>query len=201
MEAVTGDALTTALADYKGSMLGFSRASLVPVKGFPPLADSREPTPPTHARPDTSTDTSRQVPFVFNADGGILTYFVRPEKADSFELSLAKVSEALAASSNPERRRQALGWRVFKSSEPGPTGTTIYVNVLWPAVRGVSYSHSDILAEAFPDQAKELSLSFRDAIAGASRVELTLLEDFTQPSTSRDPGQAHDAAKTPQHRN
>src|SRR5438045_7243466 len=88
-------------------------------------------------------------PFVFKGDGGVILNFVKADKTADFEMVLGKVKEALAKSEKPERKQQATGWRVFKASEPGPSGAVIYVFIMDPVVKGGDYSIGQILVEGF----------------------------------------------------
>jgi len=59
------------------------------------------------------------------------------------------VKEALAKSEKPERKAQAVGWKVFKATDPGPGGAAIYVFIMDPVAKGAEYSVGNILVEAF----------------------------------------------------
>jgi len=78
-----------------------------------------------------------------------------PDTAD-FEAVMARVKEALGKSQDPQRKQQALSWRVFKGLETGPGGAVIYVWLLDPPVKDVEYVITDILREAFPNEAQDL---------------------------------------------
>ena len=95
-------------------------------------------------------------PFVFPGDGGVILNFVKADKTADFEMVLGKVKEALAKSEKPERKQQATGWKVFKASEPGPSGAVIYVFVMDPVVKGGDYSVGQILVEGFGAEGQTL---------------------------------------------
>jgi hypothetical protein len=88
-------------------------------------------------------------PFVFPGDAGVILNFVKADKTADFEMVLGKVKEGLAKSEKPERKQQATGWKVFKASEPGPSGAAIYVFIMDPVATGAEYSVGNILVEAF----------------------------------------------------
>jgi len=121
-------------------------------------------------------------PFVFPGDGGVILNFVKADKTADFESVLGKVKEGLAKSEKPERKQQASGWKVFKATEPGPSGAVIYVFVMDPVVKGADYSVGNILVEAFGQtegQAlyKTYSESYSNPAIGAL-LHLTLVQDL-----------------------
>ena len=81
---------------------------------------------------------------------------IKADKTADFESVMARVKEALGKSQDPQRKQQALSWRVFKGLETGPGGAVIYIWVLDPPVKEVEYVITDILREAFPNEAQDL---------------------------------------------
>jgi hypothetical protein len=144
-----------------------------------PAQPPAQPAPP--AAPATQPPAGQPNPFVFNSDAAMLTFFIKPDKAADFEKVMAKLHEALANSDKPERKQQAAGWKLYKGADPGPNGTVIYVNFLSPALKGADYTISKILAEVFPQEVQQLFPLYRDAFAGLSRAELSLIHDFSAP--------------------
>ena len=102
-------------------------------------------------------------PFVFPGDAGVILNFVKADKTADFEMVLGKVKEALAKSDKPERKAQAAGWKVFKASEPGPSGAVIYVFVMDPVAKGAEYKVGDILVEGFAAEGQTLYKTYSDA--------------------------------------
>jgi hypothetical protein len=102
-------------------------------------------------------------PFVFPGDAGVILNFVKPDKTADFEMVLGKLKEALAKSEKPERKAQAAGWKVFKASEPGPSGAVIYVFVMDPVAKGAEYKVGDILVEAFGAEGQTLYKTYSEA--------------------------------------
>jgi hypothetical protein len=102
-------------------------------------------------------------PFVFPGDGGVILNFVKADKTADFEMVLGKVKEALAKSEKPERKQQATGWKVFKASEPGPSGAVIYVFLMDPVVKGGDYSVGQILVEGFGAEGQTLYKTYSES--------------------------------------
>jgi hypothetical protein len=118
---------------------------------------------------------------VFSSDAAVLTLFVKRDRIPGFEQVVRRVHEGLAASRRPIRLEQAAGWKLFKSKEQGPNGTVLYLSLISPVVKGAEYSVPQVLQEAYPQEAPQLLSLYRDALAGLSRTELRLLEDFGAP--------------------
>ena len=92
---------------------------------------------------------------------------------------MGKVKEALQRSDKPERKQQGQGWRVFKAKEPGANNSVLYVFWLNPAVKGVDYTVSAILNEAFPGEVQDLYKKFSDSFAGGQTlVNLDLVSNM-----------------------
>lgn len=102
-------------------------------------------------------------PFVFPGDGGVILNFVKADKTADFEMVMGKVKEALAKSEKPERKAQAVGWKLFKAGEPGPGGAAIYVFLMDPVAKGAEYSVGNILVEAFGAEGQTLYKTYSDS--------------------------------------
>jgi hypothetical protein len=112
--------------------------------------------------------------------------FVRRDRLNDFEATIAKLREALARSSSPQRRQQGNGWRVYKVVEPASNGDAVYVFDIDPVVRGADYTVSRILAEAFPSEAETLYRRYADATGSRQHVvDMTLLATFGNAELSR----------------
>jgi hypothetical protein len=113
---------------------------------------------------------------MFGSDAGMVFNFIKPDKTSEFEAVVAKLSEALQKSEKPERKQQAGSWKVFRAMEPGANGSVLYVFTIDPAVKGVDYTVSTILAEAFPTEVQALYKEYADAYAtGQNFVNLKLV--------------------------
>lgn len=127
----------------------------------------------------------------FAAGAGAIFSPVRPDKVLDFEMVLGRIHEALAQSTDPVRRQQAAGWKVFKATEPGPNGSVLYVFVMDPAVKGADYTVSRILSEAFPTEVQEIYKLWSAAFAGGqSLLNLQVLENFAEPVIPKTPAAA-----------
>jgi hypothetical protein len=117
---------------------------------------------------------------VFTADSGMVLNFIKADKVADFEMVVAKLKEALAKSPKPERKQQAMTWKVFKAAEPGAGGSVLYVFIVDPAVKGADYSVANILAESFPtEQVNEIYKAYAGAYAtGQNIVNLSLASDL-----------------------
>lgn len=127
--------------------------------GQAPAAAQAAPQPPVAQLPGTppaapppSVPSSRK----FTADAGIIFSVIKPDKTADFEMVMGRVKEALGKSQDPKRKQQALSWRVFKGQETAPGGGIVYVWFLDPPVKDVEYTVTDILTEAFPNEAQDL---------------------------------------------
>jgi hypothetical protein len=113
---------------------------------------------------------------MFGSDAGMVFNFIKPEKTSDFEAVVAKLGEALQKSDKPERQQQAVSWKVFRAIEPGANGSVLYVFAIDPAVKGVDYTVSTILAEAFPTEVQALYKEYAEAYAtGQNFVNLKLV--------------------------
>jgi len=102
--------------------------------------DQQQP-PPQPAQPD---------PMAFNDADRLFVYFqIAPEQSADFELVLKKMKEALVASAKPERQQQNKGLRVIKLNDM-QQGNWMYIFVLDPVVKDVTYDPFKILTESLP---------------------------------------------------
>ncbi len=115
---------------------------------------------------------------VFASAAGIVVSTVRPDKTGDFEKVVARLHLALARSTDPVRRAQAAGWKVFRATEPGPQGSVLYLFVMDPAVKGADYTVSRVLSEVFPDEVQALFQLYNGAVLGQSLLSLTQVADF-----------------------
>ena len=91
-----------------------------------------------------------------NADAVVWFYAVKGDSGPQFEQFFGRVKEAMAKSTNPERRTQANGMRLMKSTSPAGDGTLNYVLIISPISKGQEYSPGMLLFEVFPTEAKQL---------------------------------------------
>jgi hypothetical protein len=131
--------------------------------------------------PPAQTTKSSALQHLLTSDSGIVLNFIKPDRTADFEAVVAKLKEALQKSSKPERRQQAASWKVYRSPEPGPAGSVLYVFTMDPAVKDADYTVSTILAEAFPAEAMTLLKQYSEAYAtGYNFIDLTLIQDLAK---------------------
>src|SRR5215203_60730 len=135
-------------------------------------AGAAQPAPAQPAQP-------AQPGLTFDGDAGLIFMQIKPDKTADFESVMAKLREALTKTDKPERKQQASGWKIYKSTEPGPGGNVLYVAVITPALKGADYTVAKILYEVFPTEVQTIFPTYRDSFAaGLSRTNLSLVQDF-----------------------
>jgi hypothetical protein len=115
-------------------------------------------------------------PMTFNADRLFVYFQVAPEVSRDFELVMNKIKTALAGSDDPERRRQASGWDVVKLDAPQADGNIMYIFILDPVAKGVSYDPFKILGDALPaGEVRELYDTVGPGVKGISTAPFSNL--------------------------
>jgi hypothetical protein len=144
-----------------------------------PLQAQQPPAPAAPAQPAAAAQAAPTT-RVFTGDAGMVLNFIKADKVADFEMVVTKLKEALAKSAKPERKQQAMSWKVFKAAEPGAGGSVLYVFIVDPSVKGADYSVANILAEALPaDQVNEIYKAYAGAYAtGQNIVNLSLVSDL-----------------------
>jgi hypothetical protein len=152
-----------------------------------------------------ATPAKPQGPYEFATDVGFFYVVVRNDKAAQFDAAMARLKQALASSTaSPERKRQAQGWRVFKSSEaatptpaaavppppagaaapaatatppaaPAPVPTIAYILVIDPVVKKASYDPVEILKELARDDVQATYDQLRESVVSITRISVTEL--------------------------
>jgi hypothetical protein len=118
---------------------------------------------------------ARPPSLVFGSDVAVVLNFVKPDRTADFENVIARLKEALQRSERPERKQQAIGWRMFRATEPGPSGSVIYLFVIDQPLKGADYTIPRVLAEAFPAEAQALEQQLTDSLTQAqSSLDLRL---------------------------
>ena len=103
--------------------------------------------------------------LTINSDAAIITLLIKPDKTADFEVVLNKLKDALAKSEKPERKQQAAGWKIVKSSQMAQ-GNAVYIMIIDPVVKGQEYDISRLIAEVFPVEVQEIFAKYKDAFAG-----------------------------------
>lgn len=137
----------------------------VPPPQVPPAGSAGQvaATPATPAVPAT---------YMFESGAGLLLYYVQPAKAADFEAILGRFREALAKAEAPQRKQQALNWKIYKSAEP-VTDAAVFVFAFDPAITTASYDPLLLLAEVLPAEMQPLYERLKDAVIRVERMGLT----------------------------
>lgn len=141
-----------------------------------------------------------QAPYEFTTDIGAFLVVVKADKTGPFEAAIAKLKTAFALSTaSADRKRQASGWRVLKSSETatpstpavaavaatattpavaavpaGPAQVT-YLFLIEPVSKKASYNMIEIMTELMPGEVQTVYDQLKDAILSTTRIGLTEL--------------------------
>ena len=121
-------------------------------------------TTPAPARP--------QEPYELNTDLGAFLIVVKSDKAGSFDGAMARLKQVIAASSNKDRKAQAAGWRVLKSSEEATDGAITYLWLIEPASKTTSYNPIDIVKELAPADVQPIYDQLQASIVSITRIGL-----------------------------
>jgi hypothetical protein len=126
-----------------------------PAPAQPAPAQPAQPTDQAAAPAAPAAPAKPQLTFD-NADAVVWFYAVKGDSATKFEEFFGRVKEAMAKSPNAERKAQAAGMRLMKSTSPAADGTINYVLLVSPIAKGQEYSPGMLLFEVFPTEAKTL---------------------------------------------
>ena len=112
--------------------------------------------------------------LALDGDAAIVTILIKPDKTADFEAVLNKLKESLAKNEKAERKQQAAGWKVFKSSQMAQ-GNAVYIFLISPVVKGQEYDLTRLIAEVFPVEVQEVFGKYKDAFAGRAITSLNAL--------------------------
>jgi hypothetical protein len=122
--------------------------------------------------------------FTLNGDVALITMLIKQDKTADFEFVLNKLKEALNKSEKPERKQQAAGWHIFKSSQaakaPDGSMATVYIMRIDPVMKDTEYDISRLIAEVFPVEVQEIFQKYKDAFAGRAVTEMTKVMSMQQ---------------------
>ncbi len=110
--------------------------------------------------------------LALDGDATTITVLIKPDKTADFEQVLSKLKEALSKSENPQRKEQAAGWNIYKTSQ-AVQGNVAYIMVINPVVKGAEYDISRLIAEVFPTEVQALFELYKGAFAGRGITPLT----------------------------
>ncbi len=121
--------------------------------------------PPAQQTPPQQQQQAAPPPVTFPGDVAIVLHYIKADKTADFEAAMGKVKDALQKSESPDRKQQAAGWKVVKSSDPAGEGQVLYLWIINPVVKGADYGLGKILSEAFPTDAAAIFKQYADAYA------------------------------------
>jgi hypothetical protein len=160
---------------------GQSQPPVPQLPAQPPGAPGQTPAGQAAAPPPPAVPASRKL----TSDAGIVFSSIKPDKTADFEAIMARVKEGLAKSSDAKRKQMAHGWRVFKGLETGPGGSVVYVWIIDPPVKDVEYTVTDILREAFPNEAQDLWAKYQACfVSGQVMLNLQLTTNMSPTATT-----------------
>lgn len=124
-------------------------------------------------RPVFAQDAAPAAPVLaLEGDATTITVLIKPDKTADFEFVLGRLKEALSKSEVPERKQQAAGWNIYKTSQ-AVNGNVAYIMIINPVVKGQEYDISRLIAEVFPVEVQEIFEKYRDSFAGRGITPLT----------------------------
>lgn len=125
-------------------------------------------------RPAPAAPGSASPDYRFDSATGLLLFYVRPDRTADFEATVARLTQALDASTDPVRRQQAAAWRILRSMEPG-RDAVVYVFLLDPVVPGADYDPVRVLSEGAPAEVQALYEKLRASVVRVERMALSRL--------------------------
>ena len=128
-----------------------------------------------------SAHAQAPTPYMFPGGAGLVLNFIKPDKAAEWEGILDKVKEGLKASDKPERKTQALSWKVYKASEQ-PKDAVLYLWLIDGAPTDQEYSMVKLMTELFPKEAADLYKQYSDSYVPPLQqiFHLGLVKDFSK---------------------
>ena len=126
----------------------------------------------TAAAQTPAADPGKPALLLDEGDAALIQILVKADKTADFEVVLGKLKEALQKSDKEIRRKQAAGWKAFKSTTPGPNGAVIYMMWIDPVVKGEEYAMSRLIYEVFPTESQEIFAKYKDALVGQQTILL-----------------------------
>jgi hypothetical protein len=109
--------------------------------------------------------------YSFPTGAGVLFFYVKPDRLAEFESVVSRVRHVLDTTTDPVRRQQADGWRIYKSADR-PSGP-VYVFMFDPANASADYDPVKLLGEALPVEVPDLYTQLKDATLKVERMGLT----------------------------
>lgn len=111
--------------------------------------------------------------YHFSAGTGLLVFHVHRDRMADFETVMRRIAEGLKSTSNPARRDQAAGWRLFRARDTSEAA--IFVLLIDPVVRDADYDPVKMITEIAPADATELYERLRASVVRVERLDLNAL--------------------------
>ena len=151
---------------------------LAPAASF---AQATAQQPPAGQQPAAAAPAPAAPKVPFDPPAGILLVQIKPDKTADFEEMVGKLKAGFAKTTDETLKKQAAGFKVYKSSEPfGPN--RLYVVMLEPTVPASEYELFNMLLRTMtPDEQRaegvqDMWKRYADAFAaGLSKLSLTPL--------------------------
>lgn len=136
---------------------------------------------PGHAQDAQAAQQAPQA-LSFPTGAGILFHQIKSDRTEDFEWMMQRLHEALTKSEDPKHQSMAGSMRVFKNTDPLPTGNIMYVVLVNPAVADGDYSMTSLLNlvyKTFPEEQQEIYKRVSGAFGGATnRLNLQAVGPF-----------------------
>lgn len=111
--------------------------------------------------------------YHFSAGTGLLVFHVHRDRTADFEVVMQRLAEGLKSTSNPARRGQATGWRLFRARDT--SDSAIFVLLIDPVVRDADYDPVKMITEFAPTDATDLYERLRASVIRVERLDLSAL--------------------------
>jgi hypothetical protein len=114
----------------------------------------------------------------FTSSVGMFINVIKADKVQAFETFVKRLHEAMAKTDKEDRKKQAAGWRVFKSTQPDAQGNVVYLFLIDPTA-DVDYTITRIMVDVFPrEEVNAIYETIKDAWVTQSMLNLDLLANF-----------------------
>jgi hypothetical protein len=149
---------------------------------FSQSAFAQEAAPQEAAPQQQAAAQPEPTKLTYNSAAVMIVYNINLGKDADYEQVLNQVKMALQKSSRPEARQQLQGWKVIKNSTPQADGTSVYIHMIDPVIRGADYSLTNIVYETATDEEK---IEFYNLYKGALlkpmfQMEGPIANDFSR---------------------
>jgi hypothetical protein len=132
------------------------------------------------SRPTPAAAPKPQGAFEFTTDIGAFIVVVKADQAAAFDAAMTKLKQTLNGDKDTTRRALATSWRVLKSAEKPTDDTLLYVWLIEPAAKDVSYDPIELMKTSAPADVQALADQLRGAIVSLTRVGLTEVAKITR---------------------